>query len=174
MNLLSQVLVAGAKWNWTESLTEYPADEYYLKIDLKRQADATKTLTASADGNDFEFSVAAVTTAAYTAGYYAFHAYVVEIADATNIITVAVDVIEVKKDLSSVADGQTFALSMVEKIRAQLLLCAAETFSSISVDDKNVVLKDETRLRQDLNYWESKAGLVKGGMKRRLTKFVNN
>ncbi len=71
-NIFDTKLVAGAAWSITETLTDYPADQYDLKVKIKAKITGAtvKTLIATADGTDFIISADALTTAAYTKGWY--------------------------------------------------------------------------------------------------------
>lgn len=66
---------AGDTWKWTRTLADYPASAWTLKYRLKNAAGGIE-ITATASGDDFDITVAAATTAAYTAGTYAWIAWV--------------------------------------------------------------------------------------------------
>lgn len=71
-NIFDTKLVAGAAWSITESLADYPADQYDLKLKFiaKTTGATVKSITASASGTDFIISATAITTASYTKGWY--------------------------------------------------------------------------------------------------------
>lgn len=71
-NFLTSKVVAGAAWSFTETLSDYPADEYDLKLLIKKKESGStlSTFTATADGTDFLIEETAVTTAALTKGWY--------------------------------------------------------------------------------------------------------
>jgi len=71
-------IAAGVTWAWRrENLTgDYPASAGWTLSYSLRSAAAAIDISASADGDNFALSVAASTTAAYTAGRYAWTAIV--------------------------------------------------------------------------------------------------
>jgi membrane-bound inhibitor of C-type lysozyme len=69
------VLYTGDTWAWTRTLADYPASTHTLKYTLINTGGRIN-ITATADGDVHEVSVAAATTAAYTAGTYTWQAYV--------------------------------------------------------------------------------------------------
>jgi len=68
-------LRAGDTWRWTKSLADYPATSWTLKYRFKNAAGGFE-ITASTSGTDYSVTVAAATTAAYTAGVYSWLAWV--------------------------------------------------------------------------------------------------
>lgn len=69
------VLYTGDTWAWTRTLADYPASTHTLKYTLINSGGRIN-ITATADGDVHEVSVAASTTAAYAAGTYTWQAFV--------------------------------------------------------------------------------------------------
>jgi len=71
-------LRAGMTWAWTRELTDYPAGTWTLTYWFKQLAasGAKFSAVATASGSTHSVSVAAATTAAYTAGEYSWVAVV--------------------------------------------------------------------------------------------------
>lgn len=69
-------LRAGDTWRWTRSLANYPASSGWTLKYRYKNATGGFEIVASASGADFSVSIAAATTAAYTAGTYAWTAWV--------------------------------------------------------------------------------------------------
>lgn len=64
MQFTETKLYAGATWNFTESMSDYPASEgWTLNIIIKHKTDAAATLTSTPDSDDFAFSISSTTTA---------------------------------------------------------------------------------------------------------------
>lgn len=113
-------LRAGDTWNWRrEDLGDYPASAWSLKYYFRNSA-AKFDVTAAADGDVFEATVAKATTAGYTVGWYDWIA-VVE--DATERHQVDSGRVEVLPNLAvdAVYDARTFARKMLDYIEAALL-----------------------------------------------------
>jgi hypothetical protein len=69
-------VVAGDSLHWVLSLADYPADEGWTLKYHAVNAAANFSIVSAASGADHEVTVAMAVTAAYTAGDYAFTAYV--------------------------------------------------------------------------------------------------
>jgi hypothetical protein len=68
-------LRVGDTWRWTRSLPDYPAPSWVLKYRFKNAAGGFEVV-ATASGTDQSITVAAATTAGYTAGKYTWTAWV--------------------------------------------------------------------------------------------------
>ena len=141
-------LRAGDTWNWRrEDLGDYPASSWTLKYYFRNSA-AKFDVTAAADGDDFEVTVAKATTAGYTVGWYDWIA-VVE--DATERHQVDSGRVEVLPNLAVDAfyDARTFAQKMLDYIETEL----ASRGSSGQLDLINATLEGRGMTRD-------KAGLI--------------
>lgn len=161
MEIEKQILVSGLDWNWSESVASYPASTYTLKYLLKNKTANPITLTSAADGDNHEFTIDDGDTATYTAGYYSYTALVMEIADTDHIILIATGVIEIKKDLSTVSDARTHAMTMVDNLRTTILALSTKTMSDVSIEGRNYTYNDIEKLEKLLTYYERKAGVTK-------------
>lgn len=67
-------LYAGASWGWTESLSDYPASLYALKLAIKKGTSDPLVINGTANGDDFEFALSFEDSAALDEGdyYYQF------------------------------------------------------------------------------------------------------
>lgn len=168
-------LIAGTKWEWTESITDYGADLYTLLIYLKKTNGTLKTITTTPDGTSHQISEPALTTAAYPFGSYTYHAVVFEIADPGNVISIERGIVEILPDLAIETDPRTFAMKMVDKLQTALLALADKTMSSISIEGRTYTYSNIDQLTNQLTYWESKAG-IPGTEKRQRIKlqFIND
>jgi len=112
-------LRAGDTWQWTRVLGDYPADAWTLTYYF-RNAAAHFNVVAAADGTAYAVNVVKATTAARTAGWYDWAAFV---SSATERYQVDAGRTEVLPDLSAAAayDGRTFARKMLDAIEAALL-----------------------------------------------------
>lgn len=171
MTIEKQILVSGLDWNWSESVASYPASTYTLIYVLKNKTANPVTLTSAADGESHEFTIDDAETAAYTAGYYAYTAYVMEIADNDHKIPIATGVVEIKKDLSTVSDARTHAMTMVDNLRTTILALSTKTMSDVSIEGRNYTYNDIEKLEKMLQLYERKSGLLK--KKRHLIQFSN-
>ncbi len=73
--MIPSTLTIGLSWEWTASFADYPAGDYSLSYTLINSTNKI-TIPAAASGDDFAVTVAAATTAGYTAGDYAYQAIV--------------------------------------------------------------------------------------------------
>lgn len=93
---------AGDTVAWTRTLDDYPASAWTLKYRLINAAGKID-ITAVADGDTHSVSVAAATTAAWTAGVYAWQAYVE--GGTSERYTVGTGTVTVQPDLAAEAAG---------------------------------------------------------------------
>lgn len=112
-------LRVGDLWTWLKSLAEYPANAGWTLAYTLINANKKITITASASGADHLISVAAATTAGYTAGFYSWMA---RITKGLESYTIDEGTIEVLPDLAAVStyDGRSHAQTMVEAIEAAI------------------------------------------------------
>lgn len=171
MDIEKQILVSGLDWNWSESVASYPASTYTLIYVLKNKTANPVTLTSAADGESHEFIIDDADTATYTAGYYAYTAYVMEIADNDHKIPIATGVVEIKKDLSTVSDARTHAMTMVDNLRTTIEALSTKTMDSISVEGHSYNYADIEKLEAMLYRYERRAGIRK--RQRTLIQFSN-
>jgi hypothetical protein len=92
---------AGDTLAWIRSLADYPASDGWELAYRFINAAAKFDITAAADGDDHVILEAAADTAGYTAGTYAWQAFVTK---ATERYTVGTGFCEVKPNLAAVSD----------------------------------------------------------------------
>lgn len=113
-------LRAGDTWQWTREdlASDYPASAWTLKYYF-RNASAYFDITATADGNFFDVSVAKATTSAYNVGDYDWIA-VVE--SATQRFEVDKGRLDVLPNLATAAvyDARTFARTLLDAVESAL------------------------------------------------------
>lgn len=98
MNIPSQLQV-GDTWQWTESLSSYPASAgWALSFSLYRYGQAVLQIEATASGDGFVVSVPAATTTGKAAGQWQWTAYVSKGSDR---FTVETGTIKLKPDLAT-------------------------------------------------------------------------
>ena len=109
---------AGDTWRWTRSLVDYPAPIWTLTYTLFNAA--TKlSIVAAADGTDHAVTVAAATTANYTAGRYD---WVASVSAGSERYQVDAGVLEILPDVSALSkyDSRSHARIMLDAIEALL------------------------------------------------------
>jgi hypothetical protein len=127
----------GDSWAWRrEDLTaDYPASEWTL-VYAFRNASVGFEITAAADDDYFEVSVAGSLTEEYEAGAYAWGARVVNIADATIRHTVDGGTITVLPNMfidEDALDARTFARQMLDQVEAALLAVMTQKASGTGI-----------------------------------------
>jgi hypothetical protein len=107
---------AGDTWQWTRSLSDYPADTWTLTY-TAWNASAAITITASADGTDHSVSVPSATTGAYAAGRYDWTA---RVTDGTDTFTVASGTWQILPAVGAAMDTRSHARVMLDGLNALL------------------------------------------------------
>lgn len=111
-------LRAGDTWQWTRSLADYPASDGWSLAYVLINATAKISILASASGDDHAVTVAAATTAGYTAGAYD---WVARASKSGQVFTVGSGRIAILPSLAaSTADLRTHARKVLEAIEAVL------------------------------------------------------
>jgi len=156
-------LRAGDTWQWRrEDLTDFPASVWTLTYRFKNASGGFE-IVATADGDQFAVSVAAATTAAYTAGIYSWQA---QVDDGTEKHTVENGSMEVLASFfattaSTAYDDRSHARKALDAINAQLegRATADQQEYEIRVNDssRRVVKASFTDLIEAKKYYE---GLV--------------
>lgn len=116
-------LRAGDTWRWTRTLADYPAGSWVLKYRFKNAAGGFE-VTTTTSGADHSVSVAAATTAAYTAGRYTWVAWVE--GGSSEKYTVDEGTVEVEADYRAGAatvalDDRSFARKALDLIEAGIV-----------------------------------------------------
>lgn len=174
MQILKEKLIAGADWSFEESIPDYSSVDYDAKYILKRGTDQPFEIDSVDQDSGFSFLVDATENGDLTAGFYVCTLQVISKTDETDFKNIDQDVVEILPNIQVVSDGRSFALKMVEKLQTQLLLLSDQVYNQIALEDgKSLILNKMNEVRNELQLWESKAGLTKGGRVRRI-KFINN
>jgi len=136
------VITAGDTIKWTKSLgSDYPATTYTLKYRLHlRNAVAAEpiTITAAADGADYSITVAAATSAAYTAGEYDWYSWV---ESGTERYSIDSGRLTIKPDPEEVAAGtdlRSHAEKMLDLIETVLESGATSDQKRIKINDREI------------------------------------
>jgi hypothetical protein len=132
---------SGDLLEWQKDLPLYPADEWTLVYTFINASEKI-TITAGADGTLHDVSVAAATTAAYTAGYYTWTGQVTNIADALQKHTVLAGNVTVLPDLTAAGtttyDGRSYAKITLDAIEAVIQNRASKDQMSYTIHDRQL------------------------------------
>lgn len=146
---------AGDTFTWTKSLPDFPATDWTLTYEL-RGAQSIST-TATADGDDYLVSVAAVTTAAWTAGTYSLAGYVAALSSRFQIYAGSLVVEANIATAASDYDGRTNAARIVAALEAVALNRASrEEISYVNGLGISVQKMSHAELIAALGYWRGR------------------
>lgn len=149
------LLYTGDTWAWTRSLPDYSAAaSWVLKYTLVNAANRI-AITSTASGSDHAVSVAAATTAGYTAGIYTWQSYVEKAAER---FTIGSGKVVVKLGLHASTVGSD------QRTQAQIALDAATTAlatytassgltSEYEIAGRRMKFRSMEEIRQLVNYW---------------------
>lgn len=109
---------AGDTIRWTKTLADYPASSGWVLTYTLLNASSKITITATASGNDHAVNVAAATSAAWTAGDYAWRA---QVALAGDVFTVGEGRMTVAPSFGAATlDTRSSARKALEAVEAYL------------------------------------------------------
>ena len=131
-------LIVGDTWRWkrTDLGSDYPPASYGLKYSLRLQGTGATEIeiTASESGDEYQVTVAAATTANYTAGMYAWQAYIIRTSDSARI-TIGRGTVEViaNRDAAT-ADPRSHWAIVLDACESILQGTASKEAASYAVD----------------------------------------
>ena len=159
----------GDTWQWTRTLADYPAGTWTLKYRFK-SASGGFEIVASASGTVHSVTVAAATTATYTAGSYTWIGWVESGTEKFTVDTGNAELLpDYRAGLSTVAlDDRSHAKKMVDAIEAWLesrdpavaeYEIAGRRMKYIPIGD---LIKLRSRYQSELSAEENAAKLARG------------
>lgn len=156
-----QQLRAGDTWKWRrEDLADYPASSWTLTYRFKHPTLAGFEVVATADGNHFSVTVAAATTAAFSAGTFSWLAWVA--GGSSEKYTVDEGTLEVLPEFrSGLAAATLDARSDAKKIYDDLLaayksyVASRGLVSEYTIGMRTMKFHSQGDLLTQLNYWKA-------------------
>ena len=147
-------VTAGDTITWTRALADYPATAYTLKYRLINAAGKID-ITATAAGADHLVSVSSTTSAAYTAGSYAWTAWVEKTGERT---TVGGGTITVKPNIAALAtlDARSDAAIIVDQLMAAYKTYTASqgNVAEYEIAGRRMKYRSSAEILDQLNHWK--------------------
>lgn len=148
-NIEPSIITAGDTISWRRSLADYPAPTWVLTYALVNAAGKI-SITAAADGTDHLVSVAAATTAGYTAGTYRWQAYVT---NGSQRVTVGSGEVTIKPNFAAATtlDSRSHVKKVLDAIEAVIEGRASidqEEYTIANRSLKRTPIAELLRLRQ--------------------------
>lgn len=145
---------AGDFLTWTKTLSDYPANDGWVLSYTLINASAKITITASASGADHLVSVAAATSAGYTAGSYSWMSRVTK---GTEIYTVDTGSMQILPNLAALTtfDGRSHAKVMVEAIEAAIQGRASSVQLRMAINNRSIEYLSPTELIKWLSFYRA-------------------
>lgn len=141
--------VAGDLLSWYKDLSDYPASSWTLTYALQLEgAGAQKSLTASASGDRHLISVAAATTAAYTAGIYHWQSYVTSGTERHAIERGRMTVVANFAASSTTIDARSHIKKVLDALEATILGKASVDQMAFSIGGRSLSRMSPTELRE--------------------------
>lgn len=167
----------GDKYEWTETSSDYPASTHTGKTYINGSSHLT--LTAAADGNDYDFTITSAQSAALTPGFYQLQ---VRAELGTTYHTLGVQTIEVVAGGVQAAgyDARTTARQQLDLINNAISALLASPHQTVAIGGKSYTthsLPDLYGMQKKLEYEverEKDAERLNQGLQRRriLTRFA--
>ncbi|MBK8663251.1 MAG: hypothetical protein IPN18_16220 [Ignavibacteriales bacterium] len=152
MNAPKQI-TAGFNVEWEESPSDYPSSTYGLSATFVLQSSAATryTVTATANGSGFAFSIPAATSADYTAGNYKLHIYAT-LSDAKYFVGVQ-DVQILPNPFTATGDTREHNQKMLDAINATLEGRAVQEYQSLAINGYSVTQLSPSELMRWRSYY---------------------
>jgi hypothetical protein len=154
-----KAVIAGdtLQWKRTDLGSDYPNDEYSLSYEALLEGNGTTkiSISASARGEDYLVSVAAATTATYTAGTYQWRAFITRDSDSARI-SIGYGTWTVTQDAATgTADPRTHAKTMLDKIESLLEGKADSDVANYSIQGRSLSKLSVDELLTWRNYYKA-------------------
>jgi hypothetical protein len=147
--------VAGDTLTWSRSLSDYPAGTWTLKYRLINAAGKVD-ITASASGTDHLVSVASATTAAYTAGVYAWLAWVEKTGERH---TVGNGTITIKPNIAALntLDARSNAKKILDQLMAAYTTYTASNghVAEYEIGDRRMKYRSAADIIEQIDRWKA-------------------
>lgn len=153
MATIENVITAGDTLDFTTSVPDYPAsDGWTLKYRLSPRASGTAIdLTASANGDDYDVTASATTSAGWAAGFYTWSAFVEKAGERYTVDRGQLEIRAASSTLAAGYDGRTHAQTVLDAIEAVLENRATLDQESYAINGrslKRMPIADLLKLRQ--------------------------
>lgn len=148
-------VVAGDTLTWRKTLADYPATTYTLKYRLINAAGKID-ITASADGTDHLVTVTSTTSASYTAGDYAWTAWVEKTGER---YTVGSGTMEVKANIAALTtlDGRSDAAKILDQLMAAYTAYTASNgvVAEYQIGDRRMKYRSAAEILEQIDRWKA-------------------
>ena len=153
MATLENVVYAGDTLDFETTVPDYPASEgWTLKYRLApRSAGTAIDLTAVADGDDYDITASATTTASWATGWYTWTAFVEKAGERFTVDRGQLEIRAASSTLAAATDGRTHARKVLDAIEAVLETRATLDQESYAINGrslKRMPIEELLKLRQ--------------------------
>lgn len=167
-------VVVGDTWTWKRDdlAVDYPPASYALSYFLKIEGSTVSpiSLTASESGNEYQVTVAAATTAGYTAGTYRWDAYMTRSSDSARVRIGFGQLVVLPNRATSTADPRSHAQKVLAAIEALLEGRSTQDVNSYSIKDRSLSKMTAEELVQWREYYRREVNREKINERARLGK----
>lgn len=127
---------AGSSYSWSKSLSDYPAsDGWTLKYSIVN-CDNQFDVTAVANGDDYDVTIATTDSAEYVEGAYKFVGYVEKAGERVQVY--GADLV-IRPDFTNAADMRSYAERVLEAVEAVIEGTASKDQQSVMIDGQTLV-----------------------------------
>ena len=161
-------LTAGVTWEWTKTLSDYPASEWTLSYYLRKNGTGINTFNATADGDTHSVTVSAVVSGACAVGVYDFIGIVTKGTEKHVVFDGIVEVLP-NPTASAAYDPRTHARRVLDLIEAAMegripngmesYTIGGRSINKISIPDLRLLWE---KYKQDVVMEEQAERLVNG------------
>lgn len=172
MNITDQKLFIGDIWSWTESLSSYPASQYTLKLIIKQGSSGAGTeITASGNGDDYEFTVSTAVTSTFIAGEANYSIVVSK--DKSVKKTINSGVIYLHPNLAAEGDQRSYWEKIYDHAQTAYISLIQKKISEVSINGRTIKYKDREELIGIMNHAKNKINSEKRIRKNKIkTRFI--
>lgn len=154
-------VVAGDTLTWKRTLADYPAGTWTLKYRLINSA-GKFDITAAASGTDHLVTVSSTTSGGYTAGDYAWTAWVEKTGER---VTVGSGTITVQPNIAALTtlDARTDAAKILDQLQAAYIAYTASSghVAEYEIAGRRMKYRSASEILTQINFWEARVASEK-------------
>lgn len=160
LKIISQQLVAGSDWNWTETIPGFPASQYTLKILLQKKNESTMFLeiNGTPNGDSFDINVSASGNSSLTTGEYFVQAYL----SGPSIKIFKQPDISISQLLGTGVDIRTENEIVLDNLKQVFTSLSKREVEEVTIDGWTYKYRDLNKLQGLINRYQERVNREKG------------
>jgi hypothetical protein len=155
LNFLTYKLFAGASWNFTESLSDYPASDYTLKILLKKSTGPAIILEGTTNGESFVFIKTKAWTSTITNGDYDYQVVAENKTDVNDLKVLHEGTVHIYPLLTSGVDQRSWWVKRLDDLKTTYEDLSQTSAAEVDPGAKRIIYKKMSEVLEQIKIAEN-------------------